>query len=166
MGDENRDSSRNECHVVVHAMPTAAPGENRSIILAGRAVAAFRLPAAALRKPLPVTFDDAADQLSRWPRMFLEADGSFVWRGERPDRWQIDGQLHDGRDRLQAVELRVRGAAAPVARILEVLGWPTHSLLAQCIEDGVFVEVGSWMAAICGGNPGSCGWETGGRPTE
>ena len=43
------------------------------------------------------TFEATLASYEAFDRMFIELDGSFVWRG---DGWQIDGHLYDRSDRL------------------------------------------------------------------
>jgi hypothetical protein len=80
--------------------------------------------------PLMVTFDDALVRLERLPRLFIEPDGSFVWRGttEASEEWQLDGNLTDRGDVLDYVEL---GGVCPPKRlddVLRALGWPEYAL--------------------------------------
>jgi hypothetical protein len=61
--------------------------------------------------PLPVDFDSLGRELERWPNLYFEWDGSFVWVSQ--DRladgspaWQVDGMLYDHAGVLQYVELK------------------------------------------------------------
>ena len=52
------------------------------------------------------TWEDAATQFERLPRMIFEPDGSFVVSGGvRESRWQVDGHLFDFAGRLHRLEL-------------------------------------------------------------
>ena len=57
---------------------------------------------------LAVSFEQVFEQLSHLPRMFIEPDGSFVWRGTAADgeAWQVDGNLIDQGAALAYVELK------------------------------------------------------------
>lgn len=62
--------------------------------------------------------------------MFIEPDGSFVWRGtaDTGQTWQLDGNLIDRGDVLDYVEL---SGTCPVERlddVLAALDWPEASL--------------------------------------
>jgi len=91
--------------------------------------------------PLAVSFDSANASLAALPRMFIEPDGSFVWRGSTPEGqpWQVDGNLIDRGDVLAYVELQ---GCCPVERfdeILRALGWPEARLAFQLPRRGVYL---------------------------
>lgn len=52
--------------------------------------------------PLSLSFEQVIGKLESLPRMFVELDGSFVWRHSTP--W--DGEVMDAAGRVQYVELR------------------------------------------------------------
>ena len=92
--------------------------------------------------PLVASFDAAIADLAALPRMFIEPDGSFVWRGTTlaGEAWQVDGNLIDRGDVLAYVELK---SCCPVERldeILRALGWPESQLAFQLTQRGVTLE--------------------------
>jgi len=92
--------------------------------------------------PLVASFDAAIADLAALPRMFIEPDGSFVWRGTTlaGEAWQVDGNLIDRGDVLAYVELK---GCCPVERldeILRALGWPESPLAFQLTQRGVTLE--------------------------
>jgi periplasmic divalent cation tolerance protein len=61
--------------------------------------------------PLKVSFEQLADEMTPWPDMHFEMDGSFVWVSSERDNagaplWQVDGMIYDRNDRVQYVELK------------------------------------------------------------
>ncbi|MCA9179195.1 MAG: hypothetical protein KDB14_32260 [Planctomycetales bacterium] len=82
--------------------------------------------------PLPCHFDEAFERLEALPRMFIEGDGSFVWR----ESAQWDGELIDGGPSLQCVELRGAGGAAELRRLLTCLSEDWGGLLIESVRDG------------------------------
>jgi hypothetical protein len=91
---------------------------------------------------LPVSFDEGLARLSLLPRLFIEPDGSFVWRGRDEDgaEWQVDGNLIDRGDVLAFVELK---GCCPVQRLdelLAALGWPEQPLVFQLPQRGVVLD--------------------------
>lgn len=56
--------------------------------------------------PWPCSFEEAVADLEQLPRMFIELDGSFVWRADDELAWQIDGCLFDRAGGLLYVELK------------------------------------------------------------
>ncbi|MFO0899529.1 MAG: LamG-like jellyroll fold domain-containing protein [Pirellulales bacterium] len=72
----------------------------------------------------PATFEQFSARVVVWPRMFLEADGSFVLVGKaETGPWQLDGQVHDGRTAVDALELKGDCPAATLAALLAALSW-------------------------------------------
>jgi hypothetical protein len=90
---------------------------------------------------LSVTFDDALAVLAALDRLFIEPDGSFVWRGTSPDGelWQVDGNLIDGGDRLAYVELKGCCPEKEFDSLLAAFDWPEARLVFQLQQRGVFV---------------------------
>lgn len=91
---------------------------------------------------LSVTFDAALERLAALPRLFIEPDGSFVWRGmdEGGAEWQVDGNLIDRGIALAYVEVK---GCCPVQRfdeLLAALGWPEQPLVFQLPRRGVVLD--------------------------
>ncbi len=91
--------------------------------------------------PLAVTFDEVATRLAALPRMFIEPDGSFVWRGtaDAGQTWQIDGNLTDRGEVLDHVELKGTCPAERLDEILRTLGWPETRVAFQLPRLGQFL---------------------------
>ena len=87
-----------------------------------------------------LTFDDALNNLSRLPRMFIEPDGSLVWTGTADGQaWQVDGNLIDQGDVLSYVELKGRCPEEQLDQLLAALGWPEQPLTFQLPQRGIFL---------------------------
>jgi hypothetical protein len=88
--------------------------------------------------PLAVTFDAALAALERLPRMFIEPDGSFVWRGTTAEgqTWQLDGNLIDRGVALAHVELKGTCPRERLDEVLRTLGWPEATIAFQLPERG------------------------------
>jgi hypothetical protein len=91
--------------------------------------------------PLAVSFDAALAELGLLPRLFIEPDGSFVWRGATAQgaEWQVDGNLVDRGHVLDYVELNGACPSERLDEILRMLGWPAASLTFQLSRLGVFL---------------------------
>lgn len=92
-------------------------------------------------RSLAVRFDDVLDELAKLPRLFIEPDGSFVWRGTSDDglAWQLDGNLIDRGEQLDYVEIKGRCPSERLDDILRTLGWPQAALAFQLPRQGVFL---------------------------
>lgn len=103
--------------------------------------------------PLCVTFDAAFAELSAFPRMFIEPDGSFVWTGATTggEAWQVDGNLFDRGESLAYVELKGHCPEAQFDMLLKALGGPGLSLLFQLPEQGMLLEEESFRLLAAGG---------------
>ena len=91
--------------------------------------------------PLTVSFDAALDTLAQLSRLFIEPDGSFVWRGAAEDGsdWQLDGNLIDRGPTLDRVELAGQCPSERLDELLRALGWPAEKLTFQLPRLGVFL---------------------------
>jgi len=91
--------------------------------------------------PLAVSFDAALAELGSLPRLFIEPDGSFVWRGVSNDgeAWQVDGNLIDRGEVLDFVELKGACPSERLDEVLRMLGWPALQLTFQLPRQGVFL---------------------------
>jgi hypothetical protein len=96
--------------------------------------------------PLTVSFDAALGELELLPRLFIEPDGSFVWRGATDDRqpWQVDGNLIDRGDVLDYVQLNGTCPSDRLDEVLRTLGWPQVELTIQLPRLGVFLTEGEF----------------------
>jgi periplasmic divalent cation tolerance protein len=76
--------------------------------------------------PLRVSFEAIADQLTSWPGMYFEMDGSFVWVSTERDVagaacWQLDGMIYDRAGTVQYVELKGRCDRNAWSKLVAVL---------------------------------------------
>ncbi len=96
--------------------------------------------------PLAVSFDEATAKLGALPRLFIEPDGSFVWRGttDAGQTWQIDGNLIDRGDVLDYVELKGTCPAERLDDVLLALGWPEAPVAFQLPRLGQFLTEGAF----------------------
>ena len=87
------------------------------------------------------SFEDVAGDLARFPRMYIEPDGSFVWVSSHDEAsWQVDGNLYDHLDRVRLVDIK---GSCPVQRfdqLLVHLGWPRTQLVFQLVRAAVFLD--------------------------
>jgi hypothetical protein len=92
--------------------------------------------------PLAVTYDVAAAELGKLPRLFIEPDGSFVLTGATQDGqpWQVDGNLIDRGDVLAYVELKGSCPSEQFDVLLRALGWPETPLTFQLLQRGVLLD--------------------------
>jgi len=92
--------------------------------------------------PLAASFDSALAALEQLPRMFIEPDGSFVWRGTTGDgqAWQVDGNLIDRGDVLAYVDASGHCPEEQFNELLRALGWPGASLAFELTRRGVMLD--------------------------
>lgn len=124
---------------MIHVRPA---GESQSSVISvrGKSFTALTFPAGSPDTSFFVTFEEAAEALARLPRMFVEPDGSFVWVGDEPAPWQMDGVLYDRNGRLLYVEVKGCGPAVEFDRFLSALGWPGTPVVFQLAREAVFLE--------------------------
>ena len=56
--------------------------------------------------PFSISFEALLERLAKFDNMFVELDGSFVWRPEGSERGQIDGMVYDAGTRVQYLDLK------------------------------------------------------------
>lgn len=94
---------------------------------------------------LAVSFEDAVSQLESLPRMFIEWDGSFVWRNACDDstdvessQWQLDGMVYDHLGAIRYLELKGCCTQNAWKQLLSILGWPEQELIIHHVDEGRF----------------------------
>jgi len=94
---------------------------------------------------LAVSFEEAVERLESLPRMFIEWDGSFVWRGEygnstdsESSQWQLDGMVYDHLGAIRYLELKGCCIENAWHQLLYSLGWPEQELIIHHIDEGRF----------------------------
>lgn len=136
-------------HIVIRALPI---GElpTHPMTLAGRAVTALIVPADQQATPLGVSFEQAAEMLETFPRMFLEPDGSFVWvsSSEEEAAWQVDGNLYDRDESLIAIDLKGTCGQMHFAQLLDVFRADGHELMIELVRNAVFVRESDFLKSL------------------
>jgi hypothetical protein len=123
----------------VHALPSF-PLKRREIEIAGQPVEILDVASNTLTEQLPRSFEAAAASLEQLPLLYFEPDGSFVWgKGADQERWQVDGLLMDGGERLQFVGLRGTCPNSALDQLLEAIAGPDAHLLFQLTREGVLL---------------------------
>ncbi len=131
-------------HITVHTQPNdTRPGPIRQYN--ERQVETLDVAAPIRSKPLPVTFDEAISTLESWNCLLVEPDGSLVWANSTGRPWCIDGQLQDGRDGLQYVEIKTNAPRPPCEKLLTAFGIATEPLMVQLVLEGVFLSAATWL---------------------
>ena len=91
---------------------------------------------------LSIPFEQALASLAQLNRLFIEPDGSFVWRGVSRDgsAWQVDGNLIDRGDSLAYVELKGCCPVEQFEMLLTAFGWPSMTLVFQLTQRGEYLD--------------------------
>jgi len=123
----------------VHALPSLLLNK-REIEIAGQSVETLDVASNTLTEQLPRSFEAAAASLEELPLLYFEPDGSFVWgKGAEKERWQVDGLLMDGGERLQFAGLRGSCPNSALDQLLEAIAGPAANLLFQLTREGVLL---------------------------
>jgi hypothetical protein len=127
-------------HIAIHARaPEVADG--LEVSLGGESVRTLNAPQAALTAPMPVTFEQAGEALSKLERLYFEPDGSFVWvSGKGEPKWQVDGNLFDRDGRLLFVDLKGSCPDDRFDLLLSAIGWPGTPVMIQLLREAVFLD--------------------------
>jgi hypothetical protein len=102
---------------------------------------------------LSVSFEEVLSQLESLPRMFIEWDGSFVWRGDTEPNsadasapWQLDGMIYDHLGAVRYVELKGNCVGEPWQKLISILGWPQQKLVVHLVPEGRFESMGTFTS--------------------
>ena len=128
-------------YITIHALPAdASPGP--SIELAGRQVRTLQIaPATLSTTTFGCSFEAAQARLADLERMFIEADGSFVWTSPHDGpAWQVDGNLYDRNEQLLFVDVKGVCPAEQFDRLLTAFGWPATPVMFQLVRQAVFLD--------------------------
>lgn len=127
-------------HAVAHSKPKQAePGT--SVRVGNHTISTLALPRSALGQPFSVSFEEAAERLTRLELMDFEADGYFLWSGgAAADRWQVDGHLYDRAERLLMVSLKGSCPGEQFDQLLTAVGWPETPLMFELVQEDVYVD--------------------------
>jgi hypothetical protein len=132
-------------HACIYARPaTVSRGSEQS--LAGCRVTPLAAQQRDLLAAFSITFDAAAAELSRLPRMFFEPDGSFVWVSAADEpAWQIDGLLYDRGPALASVE--IKGACPPAAldALMRCFGWQGTPLVFELVREALLLDEADFL---------------------
>lgn len=88
-----------------------------------------------------VTFEALAEKLQAFDRMYFEMDGSFVWTGDSPHPWQLDGMVYDLGNQIQRIELKGQCPREPWQQLLLALNHPAQPLLAHNLLTSQFITI-------------------------
>lgn len=136
-------------HIVIRAVPNTEL-LTRTITFEGRDVDALIVPADSQATPLEVTFEQAAEMLAAFPRMYVEPDGSFVWvsLAEATEAWQVDGNLYDRDGSLIAIDLKGTCHRTQLVTLFDVFRTGGRELMIEVVRDGVFVRERDFLESL------------------
>lgn len=87
-----------------------------------------------------VSFEAVEASLGEMPRMFIEPDGSFVWRPDQNSILQLDGCLFDDGQSVTYVELAGSCTDKMLDQILQPLGWPLTQVMFLLRDAGIYLS--------------------------
>lgn len=127
-------------HIAVYpSLPHAVP--TQSAIVDGQTGQALQIETKELNKTFDVSFDELFETLQNFERLFIELDGSFVWRGTSDDSpWQIDGIVFEKDDRVWYVELKGYCDHQSFNNLVSCLAGNESSFIVQSITEGTVVS--------------------------
>ena len=88
-----------------------------------------------------LTFESLAERLQVFDRMYFEMDGSFVWTGDAPGPWQVDGMVYDIGQQIQRVEIKGHCDLSQWHKLLQALGYPDQPLTAYDLQSAQFQSI-------------------------
>ncbi|MGC4003633.1 MAG: hypothetical protein QM811_11080 [Pirellulales bacterium] len=92
-----------------------------------------------------IDFETVYERLEPLPGMFIEPDGSFVWRV--PGAWQLDGHLYDRAGHLIYVDLLGTCPRSAFDDLLRRLNVAAENVVVQLRESGRYVHCRAFLDA-------------------
>lgn len=86
--------------------------------------------------PFETDFESMLARLEMLPRMFVELDGSFVWKPNGERTWQIDGMVYDANGRVQYVDLKGQAPSAMWESLFENLAGANSTAQWHVVSTG------------------------------
>ena len=99
-----------------------------------------------LAPPLAIDFESAVSQLGEFAGLYIEMDGSFVWRAA-DGAWQVDGVLTDDGRVVRFVELKGNAPSEMWRRLFEALEKPVGRMVIQLPQSGQYLYVEEFLTA-------------------
>jgi hypothetical protein len=89
----------------------------------------------------PCSFEEFAERVGRFERLYFEPDGSFVWVASKGEpSWQLDGMVYDRDGRVWYVDLKGTCPTERLDQLLGILGWPQTAVTFQLVREAEFVD--------------------------
>lgn len=100
------------------------------------------------------TFEQLAERLCAWPRLYFEPDGSFMLMGKADlESWQLEGQIHDGRGAVDSIELKGNCPLATFDELLLALGWAPADFLTLQLPRALAISADEARSLLAAGLP-------------
>ncbi len=136
--DPSEPQSSFRFQVSIHAIPSGAPLKRKTAVsINGCSVTPLEIASPHIDSPLPLSFEEAEEQMNTWDRMFIEPDGSFVWR---IDPHQLDGSLFDNGAHVTFVELAGHCEETMLNKVLAMLSEANTALMFQLRNEAIFIN--------------------------
>lgn len=89
-------------------------------------------------RTLPVTFEEAQQQLLKINRIDCEPDGFFLYTGGSGESfWRLNGHMHEHEGKLYRVELNGECPVASFDKILKAIGARDAEVVYELVQEGV-----------------------------
>ena len=95
------------------------------------------------------SFEEVEQEFAKLPRMFLEPDGSFVWKAGEAEPFQLDGSLVDNGGRVLHVELKGNCDDLALDGLLTALDWPHQQVVFQLVRFGWLLDETEFRRIFC-----------------
>lgn len=93
--------------------------------------------------PFESNFESMLARIELLPRMFIEMDGSFVWRPEGDRNWQIDGMVYDANQHVQYIDLKGEAPTAMWESLFEKIAGDDSLVNWQVVLNSTTNEPGT-----------------------
>lgn len=130
----------NRFHIFIHARPARQIATSQ-VELDGVLLRTLQIDPTELTEEHSATFEHTLEVLTKLPRSYVEPDGAFFWRPEpRPDGSFVEGNIFDGIQTVQHMELKGNCSIAEFDQVTGSLGTAKERLVIQMLPYAIFVD--------------------------
>ena len=115
-------------------------------VLGGNAFKKLEIDSVQLDAVFEASFDQLFQKLESFERLFIELDGSFVWRGEHENKnWQVDGIVYEKDDFVWNIELKGYCDERAFIELIHSVTDQPEETVVQSISDAVVVPMSEFI---------------------
>ena len=132
-------------HIAVFPKPSVSIPMSTGV-LSGNAFKKLEIDSVELDAVFEASFDQVFQKLESFERLFIELDGSFVWRGEHENKnWQVDGIVYEKNDCVWNIELKGYCDVRSFTELINSVTDQPEETVVQSITEAMVVPMSEFV---------------------